>query len=166
MQAIGNLEACETSLYLIWRGLKTLNGLELSASHPQSNSEVYNCDFNAVTRRTLIAWLVAAPIGLPAKDRSWKNGQLTAVEMRDFMTGKNHNLIEHRYICTISDGEYSYVVEYEKPLKLAVHDSMKFIIEKDNLIILDADGKERSARIEKRERVQPPGGDHGQKGLL
>ncbi len=85
--------------------------------------------------------------------------------MRDFMTGKNHNLIEHRYICTISDGEYSYVVEYEKPLKLAVHDPIKFVTEKDNLIILDADGKERSARIEKRERIQPPGGDHGRKAL-
>lgn len=35
-----------------------------------------------------------------------------------------------------------------------MHDALKFVIEKNNLIILGVDGKERSARIEKRERVQ------------
>jgi hypothetical protein len=99
-------------------------------------------------------WLLATPMALPAKERSWKDGRLISVEIRDFLTGKNHNLIEHRYSCTVSDGDFNYVVEYEKPLKLAVNDRVKFATERDNLIILDADGKERSALIEKRERIR------------
>jgi hypothetical protein len=76
-------------------------------------------------------------------------------------------VLEHRYICTVSDGEFSYVVEYEKPLKVAVHDKLKFVIEKNNLIILDVDGKERSARVEKRERIESGSGGRavvGEKG--
>jgi hypothetical protein len=36
---------------------------------------------------------------------------------------------------------------------VAVHDRIMFAVEKDNLILQDADRKERSARIEKRERA-------------
>ena len=70
---------------------------------------------------------------------------------RDFETGKHH--LDHRYICTIQDGDMLYVVEYEKPVKVAVHDRVKFAVGKDNLVLLDSDRKERSARIEKRERA-------------
>lgn len=105
-------------------------------------------------RRRVFVWLLATPIALLAKAREWKSGRLISVEMRDFMTGKNNNKIDHRYICKVNDGEMNYVLEYEKPLKLAVNDTVKFVPEKDNLIILDADGKERSARVEIRERVR------------
>ncbi len=76
---------------------------------------------------------------------------LQSIEMKDFETGKHH--LDHRYICTVAGGGMSYVVEFEKPIKVPVHDTLKFAIEKDNLIILDADRKERSARIEKREII-------------
>jgi hypothetical protein len=39
---------------------------------------------------------------------------------------------------------------------VAVHDPIQFVIDKDNLILLDADHKERSARIQKRERAAEP----------
>jgi hypothetical protein len=104
-------------------------------------------------RRRAVLLLAVVPLVVVAKIRVWKDGQLLSVEMKDFVTGVHQNHIEHRYICTVGDGEFIYVVEYEKPLKVAVHDRLKVFIEKDNLIILDADGKERSARIEKRERA-------------
>jgi hypothetical protein len=44
-------------------------------------------------------------------------------------------------------------MEYESPIKAVVHRPVKFVIERDQFILLDADGQERSARIEKRERV-------------
>jgi hypothetical protein len=104
-------------------------------------------------RRGAILLLIAMQRAMVAKTRPWKDGQLLSVEMKDFVTGVNRNHITHRYICTVGDGEFNYVAEYDKPLKVAVHDRLKFFIEKDDLIILDADGKERSARIEKRERA-------------
>ncbi len=94
--------------------------------------------------------LAFAPSTLLAR-KEWRDGQLLSVEIKDFETGKHH--IDHRYLCTVADGDMHYIVEYEKPLKLAVHDPVKFFIDKDNLVILDSDRKERSARIEKRERA-------------
>jgi hypothetical protein len=44
-------------------------------------------------------------------------------------------------------------VAYERPIKAPVHRPIKFVIEKETLILLDADGKERPAHIEKRDRV-------------
>jgi hypothetical protein len=60
---------------------------------------------------------------------------------------------ERRYECVVSDITWSYTVQYEHPIKAAVHGPVKFVIEKDTMIILDPDDKERSAHIEKRERV-------------
>jgi len=97
----------------------------------------------------LTAFLAAGPQALTAR-KEWRDGQLVAVEIKDLERGKH---LDHRYLCTVADGEMRYIVELEKPLKLAVHDPVKFAIEKDNLVILDADRKERSARIEKRERA-------------
>lgn len=94
--------------------------------------------------------LAAMPFALLAA-KMWKEGHLLSVEIKDFEPGKHR--LDHRYVCTIADGEMRYVVEFEKPLKVAVNDPVRFVIEKDNLIILDNDRKERSARIEKRERA-------------
>jgi hypothetical protein len=98
------------------------------------------------------AWLLlaAAPIALIAK-KEWRDGELVSVDIKDFETGKHH--LDHRYVCTIQDGDMLYVVEYEKPVKVAVHDHVKFAVDKDSLVLLDTDRKERSARIEKRERA-------------
>ena len=104
-------------------------------------------------RRSAFILLLGIPAALFAK-KEWRQGQLLSVEIKDFERGK-HN-IDHRYVCTIADGDIRYLVEYEKPLKAVVNDPVKFFIDKDNLIIQDADGKERSARIEKRERSGPP----------
>jgi hypothetical protein len=103
-----------------------------------------------MVRRSACFLLIAAiPCALMAK-KEWKEGELVAVDIKDFETGKHH--IDHRYLCTIADGELRYIVEFEKPVKLAVHDKVRFVIDKDNLILQDGDHKERSARIEKRER--------------
>jgi hypothetical protein len=80
---------------------------------------------------------------LAAKERDWKQGTLKSVDL----TADNH------YECVISDGVLLYAVEYEKPLKTPPHNPIKFVIEKDSLILLDSDGQERATRIEKRERV-------------
>ncbi len=66
--------------------------------------------------------------------------------------------VEHRYQCVVSDDVYSYTVEYQDPIKTVAHRPVKFVIEKDQFILLDSDAKERPARIEKRERVlsDPP----------
>jgi hypothetical protein len=101
-------------------------------------------------RRRALYLLAAVPMALFAR-KDWRDGQLLSVEIKDFETGKHH--LDHRYICTVADGDLHYVVEYEKPLKVAVHDTVKFAVDKDNLIILDSDRKERSAKIEKRERA-------------
>jgi hypothetical protein len=101
-------------------------------------------------RRSACFLLAVTPLALIAK-QEWREGQLLSVEIKDFETGKHH--LDHRYICTVADGDMQYVVEYEKPLKSAVHDTVKFMVDKDNLIILDSDHKERPARIEKRERA-------------
>ena len=103
-----------------------------------------------MVRRSACFILIAAmPLALMAK-KEWKEGELVAVDIQDFETGKHH--LDHRYLCTIEDNDMRYIVEFEKPVKLAVHDRVRFVIDKDKLILQDADHKERSARIEKRER--------------
>jgi hypothetical protein len=41
----------------------------------------------------------------------------------------------------------------DRPLKTTPHDAIKFVVEQGKLVLLDADGAERSAQIEKRGRV-------------
>lgn len=84
-----------------------------------------------------------ASLLLAAKERDWKQGTLTSVDAT----------ADHRYECVIYDGILLYTLEYEKPLKTPAHSSVKFVIEKDSMILLDSDGQERAAPIEKRERV-------------
>jgi hypothetical protein len=91
--------------------------------------------------------LLIATLGLTAKERDWKRGTLVSVETITSDKG------ERRYECVVSDITWSYTVRYEQPIKAPVHRAVKFVIEKDTLILLDADDKERSAHIEKRERV-------------
>jgi hypothetical protein len=84
-----------------------------------------------------------ASLLLAAKERDWKQGTLTSVDVT----------ADHRYECVISDGILLYTLKYEKPLKTPAHSPVKFVIEKDSLILLDSDGQERAASVEKRERV-------------
>ena len=101
-------------------------------------------------RRSAFFFLAVVPLALIAR-KEWKDGELVSVEIKDFETGKHH--LDHRYLCTVEDADMLYYVEYEKPLKAAVHDHVKFAVDKDKLVIVDSDRKERSARIEKRERA-------------
>jgi hypothetical protein len=103
-----------------------------------------------MVRRTFLAWLAATPIALLSKEPPWKEGHLVAIDVKDLMAGKK---LTHRYVCTVSDGEFNYTVEYEKPLKLAVNDTVRFDTKKDELTLVDADGKKRSTKVEKRERI-------------
>jgi len=91
--------------------------------------------------------LSIATLTYAAEKRDWKQGTLVSVETITSEKG------ERRYECVVSDITWSYTVRYEQPIKAAVHGPLKFVIEKDTMIILDADDKERSAHIEKRERV-------------
>jgi hypothetical protein len=102
-----------------------------------------------ILRLNLFLLLATLPVSLVAA-KVWKEGHLLSVEIKDFETGKHR--LDHRYLCTIVDGDMRYIVEYEKPLKVAVNDPVQFIVDKDILIVRDADHKERSAKIEKRER--------------
>jgi hypothetical protein len=106
-----------------------------------------------MNRRTLLISLAASSIALLAKEDPWKEGTLVSVDVKDIMTGKK---LEHRYVCTVSDGAFNYVAEFEKPLKLAVNGAVKFEVKKNNVTIVDADGKKRSTQIEKRERMLAP----------
>ena len=97
------------------------------------------------------AWIALLLIATPvyaAEKRDWKEGRLVSVEAV-ISPGKS----ERRYECVVSDLFFSYTVQYEHPIKAPVHRPIKFAIEKDTLILLDADGQERPAHIEKRERV-------------
>lgn len=46
-----------------------------------------------------------------------------------------------------------YTLGLDRPLKTTLHNAIKFVIEQGNFVLLDTDGAERSAQIEKRERV-------------
>jgi hypothetical protein len=92
--------------------------------------------------------LSIATLTYAAENRDWKQGRLVSVEA---ITSPDKS--ERRYECVVSDITWSYTVRYEHPIKAAVHSPIKFVIEKDTLILLDEDGKEQRARIEKRERV-------------
>lgn len=98
-----------------------------------------------------VAVLLIAVLLSPAKQRDWKQGHLVSVDVMTIPITKNK--VSHRYQCVVSDGAYYYTIEFKDPLKTAVHDPIKLVIEKDSLRLVDADGKERSSRIEKRERA-------------
>jgi hypothetical protein len=107
------------------------------------------------TRKPLVASLTLLLLfvtGLAAeKDADWKQGTLVSIEMMTFpVTPKR---VAHRYRCVVSDGTLLYTLEYEKPIKTAAHDPIKLKIKKDQLTLLDSDGRERATRIETRERV-------------
>jgi hypothetical protein len=101
---------------------------------------------NKVYVRT--ALLLITILVYAAEKRDWKQGRLVSVEAVT-SPGKS----ERRYDCVVSDMAFSYTVQYEHPIKAPVRSPIKFVIEKDTLILLDADDKERPAHIEKRERV-------------
>jgi hypothetical protein len=92
--------------------------------------------------------LLIATLTYAAEKRDWKQGTLVSVE-----TITTPNKGERRYECVVSDITFSYTVQYDHPIKAPVHRPVKFAIEKDTLVLLDADGKERSTHSAKRERV-------------
>src|ERR1700730_12209905 len=94
------------------------------------------------------AFLLIATLTYATEKRDWKQGTLTSVE-----TTTRADKGERRYECVVSDGAFSYTMESQHPIKAPAHRPIKFVIEKDKPILLDADGKERPAHIEKRERV-------------
>jgi hypothetical protein len=95
--------------------------------------------------RRICAGIIFAAITtlLFAAKRDWKQGTLVSMDDVD----------EHRYECVVSDATYLYTLELDHPLKTKLHDSIKFVIEQGKLVLLDSDGVERSAPIEKRERL-------------
>jgi hypothetical protein len=101
----------------------------------------------------IILALFVTTLLLGAKERDWEQGTLVSIDMMTIPAKPRK--VTHRYQCVVSDGTYLYTLEYEEPIKSAVHDPVKFKIEKDRFVLLDADGKKRSTRIEKRERVLP-----------
>ena len=108
-----------------------------------------------MNRRSVLGMALLLSLGWPAaaKKREWKNGTLVSVEVTE-TANETGILVWHHYICTVTDGELNYVAQYEKPLKTIVKDSVKFVVDAGKLIISDTDGKERSARLWKRERVE------------
>jgi len=96
------------------------------------------------------ALLLVATVVFAAEIRGWKHGRLVSVEAI-----ASPDKDERRYECVVSDGTFSYTVEYERPIKAPTNRPIRFVVEriKDTLILLDADGKERQTHIEKRERV-------------
>jgi len=96
-----------------------------------------------------IALLLVAILVYAAEKRDWKQGRLASVEA---ITSPDNG--ERRYECVVSDMTFSYTIEYQHPIKAPAHRPIKFVVLLNHtLVLLDADGKERPAHIEKRERV-------------
>jgi hypothetical protein len=98
----------------------------------------------------LFVLLLLVAVGA-SKSREWKQGTLISVDVVTVPMDKKH--VIHDYVAVVSDNTYFYTVEFRHPLKTAVRDAIKYAIEKDEIVLLDADGKVRSGRIEKRERA-------------
>jgi hypothetical protein len=105
--------------------------------------------------RKLLAWiaslLLLSTLASPAEKRNWKEGTLMSVKM--IHPARTVHRVERGYECVVSDEISLYTMEYERPIKAAVRSRVKFVIERDQFILLDADGKERPARIAKRDPV-------------
>jgi hypothetical protein len=82
---------------------------------------------------------------------NWIQGTLVSVDVTT--TQVTPKKIAHHYRCVVSDGSLLYTVEYDQPVKVAIHDPVKLEIRKDRLTLIDADGKKRSAQIQTRERI-------------
>ena len=83
-----------------------------------------------------------------AEKRDWREGTLVSVD-----TTTTSDKGERRYECVVRDVSFSYTMEYQHSINAPVHRPIKFVIEKDTLILLDSNGKERPAHIERRERI-------------
>ena len=92
----------------------------------------------------IVSLLFLGTLAYPAAKRDWKQGTLVSIDTPNS---------EHPYEYVVSDQVLLYTMDFEHPIKTPVHTSLKFVIEKDAFVFLDADGAERSARIKKRERV-------------
>lgn len=99
-----------------------------------------------VVRFALLLLLAGVSFGA-----DWIQGTLVAVDVTT--TQVNPKKVAHHYRCVVSDGSLQYGVEFDQPVKVAIHDPVKFSIKKDQLTLVDADGKKRTAQIQTRERV-------------
>ena len=109
--------------------------------------------FSLEMRLPRFASLPALFLGLCATSfaANWIQGTLVSVDVTT--TQPTPKKTVRHYRCVVSDGSLMYTVEYDQPVKVAIHDPVKFEIKKDRLTLLDADGKKRTAQIETRERV-------------
>jgi hypothetical protein len=101
-------------------------------------------------RRVAIFALMLSVAGLSLAE-AWLQGTLASIDVTTAQITPKKSV--HHYRCVISDGSLLYTVEYDKPVKAAIHDPVRFEVKKDKLVLLDADGKKREAQIETRERV-------------
>jgi hypothetical protein len=98
---------------------------------------------NSQRLATLLALLLLfAGISL---GEDWIQGTLVSVDVTT--TQITPKKVAHHYRCVVSDGSLKYTVEYDDPVRAAIHDPVKFAVKKDRLTLVDADGKKRSALI-------------------
>lgn len=102
-------------------------------------------------RRFVSVFALLLGFAVTSFGENWIQGTLVSVDVTT--TQITPKKVAHHYRCVVSDGSLMYSVEYEQPVKVAIHDPVKFEIKKDRLTLLDADGKKRSAQIETRERI-------------
>jgi hypothetical protein len=62
-------------------------------------------------------------------------------------------LVWHHYLYRIVASDLTYSANFDRPLKAAIHDRVRFVVKKDRLIVLDQDGKQRAGDILSRERA-------------
>jgi len=117
-------------------------------SFPMPDVTIVNSDEQAQSRG---APCVVTPFTSILSSEDWIQGSLVSVDVTT--TQVTPKKVVHHYRCVVSDGSLLYTVEYDQPVKAAIHDPLKFAVNKDRLTLLDADGKKRSSLIETRERV-------------
>lgn len=112
--------------------------------------------------KRLLIFLLLAACALYAKDRQWQDGKLVAVTVNNqnvpsrvnpYGNIRSYQAID--FYITVSDGKIQYYAgrqvwaERDMP-HLTENSPIKFVIEKDSLIIRDERGKEFKARITKK----------------
>ena len=135
--------------------------------------------------KTLILVLMLACLLTAATKRDWKTGKITdsktvetgiaAVGRTQVMpnfggpappppsTSTARAVTMTTQELVIVGGEYQYTVRdlgggglFRKPCRYIVGDDLKYVQEKSDFYLIDADGKECRAQIMKQERIPPP----------
>src|SRR5512146_2284412 len=92
-----------------------------------------------------IAILLLMPLQLPggSPDRTWRSG--VVLSRKSVKVG--NSFINRRFVYRIRSSDQYYLVIADTPLKLRVYVPMRFSKERGDLIVQDADGKERKLHI-------------------